>query len=231
MGIWHRVFPPPQGRPAVDPPADPNQAYLEGLAEPERTAYLRTLYGEDVDIGDPVPILANQAKTDWGSLGCSGQAEADWLQAHPEESLPGAGEFTALFEQMDDFLAANNPAVGLVRGMEAAESAWSGCMAEAGYPGFTARYQAPDSICAEVQAMYGTWASSGKRGSPESSPQYKQLAQRESAVALADLDCRESTGYRSSQQAAMSTNEDQFIKDHQGEIDALENALALGGLL
>jgi hypothetical protein len=225
-------FPEPAGRPAADPPADPNQAYLEGLAEPERTAYVRTLYGEDAETAEPVPIPADETEPDWEGLGCSGQAEAAWQQAHPEDRLYLSGEFTALFEAMDDFLARdNNPALGVVPGMEAAEGAWSDCLADAGYPGFSAQHQAPGSISAELRAIYDTWAGSGQRGSPESSPQYQQLADRESALALADLDCRQATGYRDSQQVALSQNEDHFIADHQSEIDALEAALAHGGLI
>lgn len=91
------------------------------------------------------------------------------------------------------------------------ESAWSGCMAEAGFPGLAAPWAAQEEIMAEASEAAGEDA---------------DLREREIAMATADLTCQQDLDWEQTRLRARFAAEERFISDHRSDIDALSAALA-----
>ncbi|WP_263120221.1 hypothetical protein [Cellulomonas sp. RIT-PI-Y] len=156
----------------------------------EQAAYDAALYGVGTE---------TDAAYDWEQEGCLGAAY--------HEATDGADEvmrderFAALFEAVDtaQIEVDASPAVLALR------SAWSDCMAGAGYPELASPVAARQSVQEQLTAE----------------ADLAELRAHEVALAIADLDCRESTSYdrRYCQElwSAQATVADEFAE----EIDAL----------
>ena len=211
---------------------DPNADYLASLSESEQTAFNEALYG-------PMPTEEEMAEQeaaaedgsvemeyDWTTAGCHGQAQHEVSG----EDLTQSDEFRPLFDAMNALYedAGSRPE------MVALEAEWVACMDAAGHPGFTEQVEAQDSIFTQLNELWesgmpvGDGAEAGAEegteapftGGPDEAA-LDALAEEEVTLALADLGCREETDYRDRQGDSMRTVEEQFIADHQAELDAL----------
>ena len=88
--------------------------------------------------------------------------------------------------------------------MHAGDAAWSACMSEAGHD-----VASPDE--AEQQASA---AVTFITDDPE-------VQEAEIALAVADLTCRDSTGYTESTRAAWHTLQQEFVDAHRDQLEAL----------
>lgn len=185
-----------------DQVADPNADYVAGLSESEQTAYYETLYGP--------PQTDPDAEWSWEDSGCYGWASNE--QSEGGDDVWNSAEATAFFEALNTFHEAgqDDPRI------DEANAAWSTCMADAGFSGFSTQADAQDAIYDEINDYYES-----QTDYIENDPALEQIGEREIELALADLDCRASTDYVKRTQAAQFELEEKFLAEHKAEVDAL----------
>lgn len=191
-------------------PVDPNQEYVASLSESEMAAYYETLYG-------PQPTedeLDEEGgyEYDPDNAGCYGSAQQEVTGEDPYSSE----EFKPIMDAINEFYTdvQNDPALSDLN------AAWSSCMADAGYSGFTTQQDAQNSIYDEINAYY-----EGQTEHVEDDPALAEIQEREIDLALADLECRESTDYRQQSLRLQFELEEQFVQEHKAELEALKAAL------
>ncbi|MPQ99845.1 hypothetical protein GB931_18365 [Modestobacter sp. I12A-02628] len=193
---------------------DPNADYVMSLSESEQQAFNEALYGPPV----PEDQMSEDGsyEYDWEASGCTGRAQHEVTGEDPSQSE----EFRPLFDAINELYetAASSP------DMTALDAEWAACMDAAGQPGFSVQADAQNSIYEEQSALYED-AGSGELGeAPPPQPGdavFDALAEKEVELALVDLDCREETDYRDRAADVMFEIEEQFVADHQAELDAL----------
>jgi hypothetical protein len=194
---------------------DPNADYLAGLSESERAAWELALYGAPIDPG------VASFDYDWSTAGCFGRA----IHQTDEDSGSAAGdpEFAGLVEQMQGLStkAAESDAV------LAAEREWSDCLASAGHPGFEHKGDPLSRISADyAEITRPTDAPDQSDGSTAggSDPDpalLKDLTEREIALAVADFDCAESSGYAETLAAEERRLDQEFVDANRTRLDAM----------
>lgn len=190
---------------------DPNAATVAQMSPAEREAWYLALNGwyegEDGEVQAEDP-------EDGGRAGCSNQANDEVRAAQataradspPIYQDPRFSELVAGILMLDDDLEVARVRADL-------ESAWSGCMAEAGFPGLAAPWAAQEAIMAEASEA------AGDAGDAD-------LREREIAMATADLTCQQDLDWEQTRLRARFAAEERFISDHRSDIDALSAALA-----
>ena len=203
---------------------DPNTVYVESLSPEARAEYDRALWGspEDVDADDP----AAEAE------GCFAEAQA---RAGAVLEASGAFDPQAFFDEemaMREAIQTDDRVVAL-------HDAWSECMADAGFPGlvtpgdnlFTgdAMLAVRNEFEARIIALQGEITDvsdpSVKLGLAALQAK-EELADREIAMAVADVDCRASSGYSDALLEVEIEYQAQFYADHRAEFDAYAAAIA-----
>jgi hypothetical protein len=199
---------------------DPNQEYLDSLSESERTAFYETAYGAPVD--EDATGEDGSYEYRWEDGGCQGWAQHELQGDDPWQS----DEFAELRDKMNTLwsTAQDSPEFVELNGK------WAACMADAGEPGFTRQEEAAQSISEAQNAIYESAASDGgeidpeKMEDPNTSPEMKELGEREIALALVDLSCREKTDYRAEAMDIQFAIEEKFIRDNKAELEAFKAA-------
>lgn len=190
---------------------DPNQDYVESLSDSERNAYYEVLHG---------PQPTEEELNDDGSweydpenAGCYGSAQLDVQGTDPFSS----DEHKPLMDALNEFYTdlQNAPALSDLN------AAWSTCMTAAGYSGFTAQFDAQNSVYEELNQYWETMTGEFV----EDDPELLAIGEREIELALADLDCREETDYRQESLRIQFDLERAFIEEHKAELEALKAAL------
>lgn len=203
---------------------DPNTVYVDSLSPEARAEYDRALWGssEDADEGDPAAAAG----------GCFAEAQA---RAGAMLEASGAFDPQAFFEEemaMRESIQSDDRVVTL-------HEAWSSCMADAGFPGLVtpgdnvfsgdAMLAIRDEFDARVVALQSEIADvsdpSVKLGLAALQAK-EELADREIAMAVADVDCRASSGYADALLEVEIEYQAQFFADHEAEFDAYAAAIA-----
>lgn len=192
-----------------DIPEDPNADYVASLSESEQMAFYEALYG-------PSPTEEELSEDgsyeyNWETAGCSGWAQHEIGGEDPFQS----DEFADVIEQLNSIYAD----IPSLPGMAELEAEWAACMDGAGYPGFEAQFDAQNSI---YDKQNGLWGEDGMSEPDEAA--MDALHEEEIELALADLDCREETDYRAEYNRITWAAEEQFIADHETELEALKAA-------
>lgn len=192
---------------------DPNQDYVMSLSESEQQAYYETLSGPPI----PEDQLNEDGsyEWDWETAGCHGYAQHEMEQENPATS----DEFKPLMEAMEEFWTETQES----NAFDEINAAWSSCMADAGHAGYDAQGDAQMEFNEELNEYYENqteWV--------EDDPELAELGEKEIELALADLDCREETDYRAEYSKIQFALEEEFIADHQAELDALKAAAEQG---
>ncbi|WP_156760345.1 hypothetical protein [Microbacterium karelineae] len=201
---------------------DANADYVESLSPSEQEAYSETLNG-------PMPPeeAMEDPDFDWESwdMGCYGDASDEVYGADAE--LYESDEFAPLMDAMEQLYTdmENDPEFAEI------DAAWSSCMADAGHAGFTTRDEAQTSIYDEIDAFWNDfdYEGAGEDASPEDDPAYQEIGEREIELALADLDCREESDYDETRLKVQFDLEEQFIADHEAELEAFRDAAVAQG--
>lgn len=197
-----------------EPELDPNSEYVDSLSESSRVAYEEALWG----VYDMPEDLTEEEQMEWTQpledQGCYGAAQHESgsqdLYEDPAFLLID-DEVTALYE---DIL--KDPKI------TALDTAWADCMADAGYPGFSTQTDARESIYTAQDEMWADLEETGDGSDAELDPgAEKELRELEIATALADLECKEEVDYDPTALEVQFAAEEQFIKDHKSELDAL----------
>lgn len=162
----------------------------------------------------PAPVDPVTTRT---ADGCRAQAENSgdvWTAYTPLDS--GADPWASrvlLSQQIND-----DP------GVAAATAAWTQCLADAGHPGMTAASDPVTSIVTELTAQTGTAA-----GSAPGATELDAVRAREIALAVADHDCRVTSGLTAARDAAQRAMEQEYVDSHRVELEQLRDAISGGG--
>jgi hypothetical protein len=200
---------------------DPNQEYLESLSESEQAAFYETAYG--------VPPTEEEMGEDggyeykWEDAGCQGWAQHELEGDNPWQS----DEFADLRAKMDEFWTTTQDSPELTE----LSAEWAACMEEGGEPGFATPADAQQSIYDAQSAIYDAAYGDGSVEvdpesvvDPNTTPEMKELGEKEIALALVDLSCREKTSYTQESLKIQFALEEQFIKDNKAALDAFKAA-------
>ncbi|WP_432512165.1 hypothetical protein [Kineococcus sp. SYSU DK001] len=195
---------------------DPNADLIASLSESEQVAYQEALSGPAPSEEDMAAMEDGSYEWDWTKNGCYGQAQHEVAGDDPTQS----DEFKGLMEEINTFYEGQSswPAVA------EADAAWSSCMSEAGHGGFATQSDAQNSLNEKLNKVY---ESTGPEGEVDQAA-LDALGEEEVEVALADLDCREETDYRTKVTDAAFEQEQRFVDDHKTELDAMKAAAEQG---
>jgi len=186
---------------------DVNAAAVAAMSDSERTAYEAALWGTTNAAPEPG---AEPEPYDWTTAGCQGRARHEVDPAGEAWLSPGLP--TEILRTLDS--VDSDPEV-----VDAA-GAWSACMADAGYPGLTV----PDDAMGLVSEALAGVLGPGTEGSDVpvvvDRAGAADVAALETAVAVADLTCRDDVGYDRIRAARRDAIEQAFLDDHRAEIDA-----------
>jgi hypothetical protein len=189
------------------------------LTEAEENARTLALTGADLSAGE-IPVGTIDF-SDWENMGCQGWANHEWDQSH---NAPVA-EFSSLLADIEAVQATANRALDTPEA-QALTAAWAACMTDAGYPDFTDPADAVNSFSAATERTPEFPVLDPANA--EDAATIAGWAAAEVKQALADLDCRESTGYAQRRAEITADIEAQFIADRRAELDALQAAAEQG---
>lgn len=203
----------PQDVEAAD--VDPNAAIVDAMSVPERVAYYQALFGAEQSldsqgrpnaemVGDPDSCWEQAATEVWGGRG--GTVATD----------PVLAAFAPLLEQ----IAAIEDRIAADPRMTAATDAWSACMADAGFPGYTDLNAPQSGVAQRAREVMGT-ALDPAAADPD---ELAELQRFEIAIATADEACR--AGYGEVYRQVRHDLEAQFVEQHRTELEQYRDAVA-----
>ncbi len=183
---------------------NPNDAITAAMSEAELEAYTAALWGEqDADVeGEPTVG------------GCFGAAREEvW-----DVDDPVRAALEAEIARIDAEVAPTDPAV-----VEAA-AAWSGCMADAGHPGYVDP-SAPEQEAWDAWVAFNDDVAADPAGGAEAAAGggvvgQADLAAAEVALATADWDCRAAAGYDAVWREVRDRLQQEYVDAHRAELDA-----------
>jgi len=130
------------------------------------------------------------------------------------EGIPVWEQFAPLFEAMSQMEEEFRIQVS------EADTRWSECMANDGFPGFQRQWEAQNSIRLLANDVWNR----GGGLPPASDSEEEALRLQEIELAVADLTCRISTGFDLKQNELRLIAETQFVEDNRIALEALRSA-------
>ncbi|MFS0794711.1 hypothetical protein [Microbacterium sp. 1P10AE] len=182
---------------------DPNADYVESLSESERNAFNEALWGQYAT-GEV------SGQFDPEKAGCQGAAQVEAGQQNPLDS----DEFADLRQAFEDL----SSEISSLPEQQKADSDWSSCMADAGYPDLKTQSDALMSISTRIGEVNGDGSTL-----PDES-KIAELKKVEIDTALADFDCRAKTDYAERSKKAQWALEEKFVAAHKSELEAAKAA-------
>lgn len=151
---------------------------------------------------------------------------ADQLQQQEKGASVDMSAFGGLRQ---DINAMRNRILIDTRLLEAAQR-WSHCVADTGYPGL----ENPDDAATQIDSQLIALGAQDAPGSEYRGPLPKvrtieELKKVELALAVADFDCKDSTGYRKIETDVRLEYENKFVADHKAELERYHDALTASG--
>ena len=194
---------------------DPNSAIVDALSVAERVAYHQALLGveQSLDaqgrpnaemVGDPESCWEQAATEVWGDRGAAIDTD------------PVLAAFSPLLDQ----IGAIEERIAADPRMVAANEAWSACMSDAGFPGYTDLNAPQTDVAQRAREVMGT-AFDPTLADPG---ELAELQRFEIAIATADDACRD--GYGETYQQVRYDIEAQFVEQHRTELEQYRDALA-----
>ena len=212
---------------------DPNQDYVESMSPSEQEAFYAALHGAPMEVdeewveGDPEP------EYDWKDAGCYGRAQHEvYEESDPTMQMwedPTFAEFFAATEKLYEDVQ-RDPRMAEVN------AEWAECMDEAGITGMTSPDEAQQVIFEEYDRMYQEadaqvdwenldWESLGENTDPVRALMDEaglaDLREREIAMAVADIGCREELDTESRYLAIQFELEKELVETYRADIDAI----------
>lgn len=194
---------------------DPNSAIVDAMSVAERVAYHQALLGveQSLDaqgrpnaemVGDPESCWEQAATEVWGDRGAAIDTD------------PVLAAFSPLLDQ----IGAIEERIAADPRMVAANEAWSACMSDAGFPGYTDLNAPQTDVAQRAREVMGT-AFDPTLADPG---ELAELQRFEIAIATADDACRD--GYGETYQQVRYDIEAQFVEQHRTELEQYRDALA-----
>ena len=198
---------------------DPNADYLATMSESEQAAFYEALYGTPPEV-DPEADPEAEVEYNWEENGCSGKASHEVYEQ--EGGIWEDPEFTALSDEMSTEWEAvlDDPKVS------AAQDKWVECIAEAGFD-FSSPDEPQQEIYDELNALYEAAApEAGAEVDPDASFEpdaaaMAELKEKEMKLAVADYECKESSGFTKAQTAAYASIEERMWDKYGERLEAI----------
>jgi len=211
----------------IDPPANPNQDYINSLSPAERDAYWATLIFPQFDsapggvtLADGTFLTDNEFQDYLTNSTCNGRASRIISEESPA-GLTESAEFAPLFTAISDLRTR------LWEEATEADYDWGACMADKGFPDYARPIEARNQFGQEVNDALDRiskhWDYSRDLNTANS-PELAELHNREIDIALADFDCRVSVNHQARKDAHETAAELQFIEDYRPAFNALRAA-------
>lgn len=210
--------------------ADPNAEIFEGLSASEQEVYQRALHGDGYASADEEPDEFEYIEAD--GHGCMTEAEAS-LPMDPADLLMNEevaeiyAAITAMTEQVEE-----DPEV------RAVIREWSACMTQRGHVDFGRPSEIvtylEERLAVLVGARIDTEDGSEPDGDESEQPRARrgdsgslsELTREEVALAVADLQCADSTGLDEARSMAQVRLENQYVQQHRDDLERIRLAVA-----
>jgi len=208
--------------PAAPPVAQPKDSWdvgkhIASLGESERKAYILALWGQAYFSQEDDP--PEQSGLTWEDEGCSGKARHE-VEIIRSTDITASEEFMPLFEAIAE-LDSDPWYLDRLNGINLE---WSLCMENAGHADQTSPDNATQQIATEWSAITSLPEDDANRAAL-----LTDLGQREIALAVADLECRETSSTLERQQALRFELESRFVADNRTALEALRAAVEQRG--
>lgn len=203
---------------------DPNQDYVMSMSETEQTAYYNALYGDQSRYEDFTEEDWETYEWNWEDGGCQG-----WAQNEIYGDMMGGSdsEFSALFDDLNAMYEASQTDPRLT----AALDKWSACMADKGYPGLAEIWDAQNQFYEKQNAIYDEfytddldWENMTEADWADIERQIQdrlaELTDEEIAMATAEWDCKDESGYADAEYEVMFEYQTEFFNTHKDELEA-----------
>jgi hypothetical protein len=198
---------------------NPNDAIVEAMTIPERSAYFQSLYGSLITIdanGRPVkPKQAGPAPPPGGES-CAEKADVAVFGPRPEEDTSASRD---AFVALEDSINALTESIHSDPRIIAAMTAWTDCMEAKGHPGYMSFNAGQDEVRARADTVIGD-----KANSEVDPAALSELRAFEIAVATDEYQC--SLPYESVHDAVQTELENAFIDEHRAELEQFRDAIA-----
>lgn len=208
---------------AGGPPPDPNEAYVAGMSEAERTAYADALYGPQRDDGEVGDVGAADGRGDGPAEGgCEARARAAVERRLAWQETPGYQLALRGSTEAGELAAADARAAAL-------DERWAECMSGAGHPGHRRPWEPNAEFAGELNAANErAFAGLGPEPTAEQlqaawaavDAVRDEIAPREIAVATADAQCRDDVRYEVTLAVITAEYEQEFWDEHAVELEA-----------
>ncbi|MBD7918448.1 hypothetical protein H9657_09180 [Cellulomonas sp. Sa3CUA2] len=197
---------------------DPNADYIASMSEGEQTAFYEALWGASPEV-DPEADPDAEVEYNWEDGGCQGKASHE---VYEQDQIWDDPAFEAMSEEMNSEYEtlADDPALG------EAQAEWAACITKAGYD-YASPDEAQQSIFDELNALYEA-AAPDPEAEPDPEASYEpdeaamaELKKKEMALAAADYECKESSGYIKAQKTASRALEDRLWEKYGEQLEAI----------
>lgn len=186
---------------------------------------------EAAPVSIPDETIAEPSMMPMADQGCTGSAQMEVYGDPNQQQTQFQGLFDAMNQMYTDI--DGDPAT------KAALDAWIGCMADAGHAGYTEIYGANTEVNDKWSELNG-WntmseggmVSSGAGTALPSGPPAEKVSEfraYEIALALADFDCKQSSGYAKVADDVRISQEEKFLAEHRAELEQYRDSLNGGG--
>jgi hypothetical protein len=200
------------------PPVDPNDKIVSAMSVAERVAYEHALYGVGTPLNSQgyLESSVNSSPQACTTRASRGQPTDDQQAALERRVQRVQTVYKSLVSRIDDL---NDQELADPR-MVAATHQWSGCMAAAGFPGYTGLDQPRAKMLARARALMGHDLD------PASVDPAKLagLRRTEIATAVADNTCRQP--WESTLATVRRALEESFVKENLAELKSYRSAMA-----
>ena len=201
---------------------DPNQALVAVMSEAEREAWNEALFGGiqagDTQAGDNQAGDAMDGQN-WDPMlhGCLGQATAAQFDPTPNQ-------FTALEDELNQMWVQTQTDPR----MAALNAAWAGCLAAAGFPGFTDEISLWNQLNTEWGIIQG-WeidpnappnAPAGQMPPAPDPAAIAAFQEREISLAVTHYNCRQQVNFDLTAREISHDIQQQFVDQHRAELEA-----------
>lgn len=188
----------------ADPAAAWNMDYVNRLSPEAQEAYLVAMHGPEAGGDDLAAVEAAAAQ------GCTGQAQEVYARAQPPERL----------QDVQDELWDALRRIETDPRVEATLPAWSGCMADAGYPGLST-LEDGHALVTELGNAFPAPADMSWEEVVAAYPrQLAELQEAEIAIAVADTTCRDEAGWYAARRTVQPEVEAQLLDAYEAELEA-----------
>ncbi|GAB3766264.1 hypothetical protein [Microlunatus parietis] len=212
---------------------DPNMDRLDKMTEKQREAYLKALHGKGGGMSRTVGGGGMPMGQPGEDSGCYGKAQQE---VFPDAKPIDFEEFQGLFEAMaklDDQVQSDPRITPLV-------ADWAGCLAGAGFGGFSKINEPEQSIQKKWADLNGWKYQEGENGGGSvtmarpaqgeaKAPDPEKVAELRAAeikLALADVDCRKD--YTGTYENVRRELEQRFIEEHRAELERYRDLINQG---